>query len=121
IPEALLPRHDRVADMPQTMRRKRRHTWLPPQPNASAKLAVPEPALEARDAFGRRTVWESDGRTLSFAVFHAGKKRRCIGMNSGELFAYSVDTALVVGRPPTLERGDVARKVFRTGTDDLHA
>src|SRR5438552_4586385 len=107
--------------MPQTMGRKRRSTWLPPQPDASAELAVPEPAPEAREALGRRTVWESDGRTLSFAVFHAGEKRRCIGMNAGELFACSVDTALVVGRPPTLERGDVARKVFGTWTDELHA
>jgi hypothetical protein len=41
-------------------------------------------------------------------------------MNAGELFACSVDTALVVGRPPTLERSDVARKVFGTGTHELH-
>src|SRR5205809_4324610 len=106
--------------MPQTMGRERRSTWLPPQPDASAELAVPEPAPEAREALGRRTVWESDGRTLSFAVFHAGEKRRCIGMNAGELFACGLDTTLVVGRPPALERGDVARKVFGTGTDDLH-
>src|SRR2546428_12159035 len=107
--------------MPQTMRRKRRSTWLPPQPDASAELAVPEPAPEAREALGRRTVWESDRRTLSFAVFHAGEKRRCIGLNAGELFARGLDTALVVVRPPTFERGDVARKVFGTGTDKLHA
>ena len=106
--------------MPQTMGWERRSTWLPPQPDASAELAVPEPAPEARDALGRRTVWESDGRTLSLAVFHAGEKRRCIGMNAGELFACSVDTALVVGRPPTLERSDVARKLFGTGTDESH-
>jgi hypothetical protein len=103
------------------MRRKRRSTWLPPQPDASAELAVPEPAPEAREAFGRGTVWESDGRTLGFAVFHAGEKRRCIGLNAGELFACGFDTALVVVRPPTLERGDVTRKVFGTGTDELHA
>jgi hypothetical protein len=107
--------------MPQTMGRKRRSTWLPPQPDASAELAVPEPAPEAGEALGRRTVWESDGRTLSFAVFHAGEKRRCIGMNAGELFACGLDTALVVGRPPALERGDVTRKVFGTGTYELHA
>src|SRR5438045_9196625 len=106
--------------MPQTMGRQRRSTWLPPQPDASAELAVPEPAPEAREALARRTVWESDGRTLSFAVFHAGEKRRCISMNAGELFACSVDPALVVGRPPTLERGDVARKVFGAGTHELH-
>jgi hypothetical protein len=100
---------------------ERRSTWLPPQPDASAELAVPEPTLEARDALGRRTVWESDGRTLGFAVFHAGEKRRCIGMNAGELFACGLDTALVVGRPPALERSDVTRKVFGTGTDELHA
>src|SRR5207245_10604375 len=121
IPETLRPRHDRITDMPQTMGRKRRSTWLPPQPDASAELAVPEPAPEAREALGRRTVWESDGRTLSFAVFHAGEKGRCIGTNAGELFACGLDTALVVGRPPPLERVDVARKVFGTGTDELHA
>src|SRR5205823_14873673 len=107
--------------MPQTMGRERRSTWLPPQPDASAELAVPEPAPDAREAFGQRTVWESDGRTLSFAVFHAGEKRRCIGLNAGELFARGVETALVVGRPPALERGDVTRKVFGTGTDELPA
>src|SRR5438445_12862826 len=102
--------------MPQTMGRKRRSTWLPPQPDASAELAVPEPAPEAREALGRRTVWESDGRTLSFAVFHAGEKRRCIGMNAGEVFACDLDTALVVVGPPALQRCDVARKVFGSGT-----
>jgi hypothetical protein len=102
------------------MGRKRRSTWLPPQPDASAELAVPEPALDAREALGRRTVWKSEGRTLSFAVFHAGEKRRCIGMNAGEVFACGLDTALVVGSPPALERGDVTRKVFGTGTDELH-
>src|SRR3989440_11737686 len=101
--------------MSQTMRREGRSAWLPPQSDASTELAIPEPALEARDALGRRTVWESDGRTLSFAVFHAGEKRRGIGMNAGELFTCGRDTTLVVGRPPTLERGDGARKVFGTG------
>jgi hypothetical protein len=42
-------------------------------------------------------------------------------MNAGELFACGLDTALVVGRPPALQRGDVTRKVFGTGTDELHA
>src|SRR5205807_9193411 len=107
--------------MSQAIGRKRRSTWLPSQPNAAAELAVPEPAPEAREALGRRTVWKSDGRTLSFAVFHAGDKRRCIGLNAGELFACRLDTALVIGRPPTPERGDVARKVFGTGTDERHA
>ena len=106
--------------MPQTIGRKRRRTWLPPHPDASAEFAVPEPALEAREALGRRTVWKSDGRPLSFAVFHAGEKRRCIGMNAGELFACSLDTALVVGRPPTLERSDVTRKMFGAGTHEIH-
>src|SRR5437764_14980974 len=107
--------------MSQTMRRKGRSAWLPPQPDTSAKLAVPEPALEARDALGRRTVGESDRKTLGFAVFHTGEKRRCIGMNAGKLFACSLGAALVVGRPPALERGDVTREVFGTGTDELHA
>src|SRR5467141_237783 len=106
--------------MPQTMGWKRRSTWLPPQPDAAAEFAVPEPAPEARQALGHRTVWKSDGRTLSFAVFHAGEKRRCIGLNAGELFACGLDTALVVGRPPTLERSDIARKVFGAGTHQLH-
>src|SRR5207237_5717456 len=107
--------------MPQTIGRKRRRTWLPPHPDASAEFAVPEPALEAREALGHRTVWKSDGRSLSFAVFHAGEKRRGIGMNAGELFACDLDTALVVVRPPLLQRCDVTRKVFGTGTDELHA
>jgi hypothetical protein len=42
-------------------------------------------------------------------------------MNAGKLFACGLDTTLVVGRPPMLERGDVALKVFGTGTDELHA
>src|SRR5207253_11080351 len=99
--------------MPQTIGRKRRRTWLPPHPDASAEFAVPEPALEAREALGRRTVWKSDGRPLSFAVFHAGEKRRCIGMNAGELFACRLDTALVVCRPPTRARRDGTRKLSR--------
>src|SRR5256885_11148833 len=106
--------------MPQTMGRKRRSPRLPPQPDASAELPVPEPAPDAWEALGRRTVWKSDGMTLSFAVFHAGEKRRCIGLNAGELFACGLDTALVVVRPPTLERGDIARKVFGAGTHQLH-
>src|SRR5882724_2976832 len=106
--------------MPQTMGWERRSTWLPPQPDASAELAVPEPAPKARDALGRRTVWESDGRALSFAVFHAGEKRRRIGLNAGELFARGLDTALVVRRPATLERSDIARKVFGAGTHEMH-
>src|SRR5437763_16484222 len=115
MPEVLLPRHDRIADMSQTIGRQRRSAWLPSQPDASAELAVPEPAPEAREALGRRTVWKSDGRTLSFAIFHAGDKRLCIGLNAGELVACRLDTALVVGRPPTLKRRDVARKVFVAG------
>ena len=107
--------------MSETIGWERRSAWLPPQPDAPAELAVPEPAPEAREALGRRTVWKSDGRTFGFAVFQAGEKRRCIGLNAGELFACGLDTALVVGRPSTLERGDVARKVFGTGTDELHA
>src|SRR5438552_8807295 len=107
--------------MPQTIGRKRRRTWLPPHPDASAEFAVPEPALEAREALGRRTVWKSDGRPLSFAVFHAGEKRSSIGKNAGELFACSLDTSLVVGRPPTLERSDVTRKMFGAGTQELHS
>jgi len=59
-------------------------------------------------------------RKRSFAVFHAGEKRRCIGLNAGELFACGLDTALVVGRRPTLERSDVARKVFGAETHELH-
>src|SRR5438874_7960111 len=106
--------------MPQTMGRERRSTWLPPQPDAPAELAVPEPAPEAREPLGRRTVWKNDGRTLRFSVFHTGEKRRCIGLNTRELFVCGLDTALVVGRPPTLKRGDVARKVFGTGTHELH-
>jgi hypothetical protein len=42
-------------------------------------------------------------------------------MNAGELLACGLDTTLVVGRPPALQRGDVTRKVFGTGTDELHA
>src|SRR5438094_10225958 len=106
--------------MPQTIRRKRRSTWLPPHPDAAAEFAVPEPAPEAREALCRRTVWESDGRPLSFAVFHAGEKRRCIGLNAGELFACGLLASLVIGRPPTLERGNVAEKVFRARADKLH-
>src|SRR5512140_2407867 len=121
MPAVLFPRNDRIADMPQTMGRKRHSTWLPPQPDAAAEFAVPEPAPEAREALGRRTVWKSNRRTLSFAVFHAGEKRRCIGLNTGEFFACGLDTSLVVGRPPTLERSDVARKVFGCGTAELHA
>src|SRR2546423_2041395 len=107
--------------MPQTMGRKRRSPRLPPQPDASAELPVPEPAPDAWEALGRRTVRKSDGRTLSFAVLHAGEKRRRIGLNARELFARGLETALVVGRPPALERGDVTRKVFGTRTDELHA
>src|SRR5436305_13722744 len=106
--------------MPQTIRRKRRSTWLPPHPDAAAEFAVPEPAPEAWEALGRRTVWKSDGRPLSFAVFHAGEKCRCIGMNAGEHFACGLDTTLVVGRPPTLERSDVTRKMFGAGKHELH-
>src|SRR5436189_6405296 len=106
--------------MPQTMGRQRRSTWLPPQPDAAAEFAVPEPAPEAREALGHRTVWERDGRTLSLAVFHAGEKSRCIGLNASELFTYGLDTALVVRRPPALQRSDVARKVFGNGTHELH-
>jgi hypothetical protein len=102
------------------MRRERRSTRLPAQPDAPAELAIPEPAPEARKALRRRTVWESDGRTLGFAIFHAGEKRRRVGLNAGELFACGLETALVVGRPPTLERSDAAGKVFRTGTHELH-
>src|SRR5437763_5335569 len=106
--------------MPQTIGRKRRSTCLPSQPDASAEFAVPEPAPEAREPPGCRTVWKSNGRTLGFAVFHAGEKRRWIGMNAGQLFACGLDTALIVGRPPSLERSDVARKVFGAGTHELH-
>ena len=41
-------------------------------------------------------------------------------MNAGQLFACGLDTALIVGRPTTLERSDVARKVFGTETHELH-
>jgi hypothetical protein len=41
-------------------------------------------------------------------------------MNPGKLFTCGLDTALVVGRPPALQGGDVIRKVFRTGTNELH-
>lgn len=34
-------------------------------------------------------------------------------------FACDLETALVVGRPPTIERGGVARMVFGTGTHEL--
>src|SRR5438094_8756721 len=98
--------------MPQTIRRKRRSTWLPPHPDAAAEFAVPEPAPEVREALGRRTIWKSDGRTLSIAVFHAGEKRRCIGMNAGEIFPRGLDTALGDGRLPTRERRDLASKRF---------
>jgi hypothetical protein len=93
---------------------------LPPQPDAAAEFAIPEPAPEAWEALGRRTVWESDGRTLRFAIFHTGQKRRGIGINAGELFACGRDTALIVGRPPPLQRSNVARKVFETGTNEFH-
>src|SRR3954452_22516613 len=101
--------------MPQTIGRQCRSTWLPSQADAAAEVAVPEPAPEAREALGQRTIWECNGRTLSFAVFHAGEECRRIGPNARELFACGLDTALVVIRPPTLERRDVARQVFGTG------
>ena len=55
------------------------------------------------------------GATL--LVWYAG----CIGLNARELFACGLDPALVVGRPPTLKRSDVARQVFVTRTHELHA
>src|SRR5258708_36542625 len=54
ITEALLPWHDPIANMSKTVRRQRGGPRLPPKPNASAELAVPEPALEARDRLARR-------------------------------------------------------------------
>src|SRR6266513_5178621 len=81
------------------------------------------PSQSQRLKPGSRLAAEPSGRvrrTRSFAVFQAGEKRRCIGLNAGELFACGLDTALVVGRPPTLERSDVARKVFGAGTHELH-
>jgi predicted amidophosphoribosyltransferase len=38
---------------------------------AAAEFAVPEPAPEAREALGRRTVWKSDGRTLAKSSSHS--------------------------------------------------
>jgi hypothetical protein len=100
---------------------ERRSTRLPPQPDATAELAIPEPAPEAREPLGRRTVWKGNRRTFPFTVFQAGEKRLCIGLNAGKLFACGLDTALVVGRPSPLERGNVARKILGTGPHELHA
>src|SRR5688572_2196806 len=105
--------------MPQTMGRKRRRPRLPTHPDRSAELAVPEPPFEPGDALGLRPVRESEGRPLRFAVFHAGEKRRGIGLNTGELFAGALDPALV-RRPPALQRRDITRQMFGTGTDELH-
>ena len=66
------------------------------------------------------SVITSDKNSTSWTCSHAGEKRRCVGMNAAELFACGVDTALIVGRPPTLERSGVARKVFGAGTHELH-
>src|SRR3954447_1813708 len=103
--------------MPQTIGRQCRSTWLPPHTDAAAELVIPEPSPEAREALGHRPIWKCNGRTLSFAVFHADEECRCVGPNARELFACGLDTALVVIRPPMLERRDVARKMFGTGTD----
>jgi hypothetical protein len=107
--------------MAETIRGKCGSPGLPPKSDASAELTVPKPALEARKAPGRRTVRESDRGTLPFTVFQAGEKRRCVSSNAGELFVCGRHTALVVDRPPTLERGDIAEKVFWTRTHELHA
>jgi hypothetical protein len=52
--------------MSQAMGRKRRSTWLPPQPDASAELAVPEPAPEAREA--RRLEQDRDAAVRCSAL-----------------------------------------------------
>src|SRR6266581_762412 len=48
IAQPLLPRDDRIANVTETVRGKFGSARLPPKPDASAKLAVPQPALETR-------------------------------------------------------------------------
>lgn len=52
IARPLLPRDDRITNVAETVRRKFGSARLPPKPDTSAKLAVPEPALVTGKTLG---------------------------------------------------------------------
>jgi len=120
ITEALLPRHDPIANMSKTVRRQRGGPRLPPKANTPAELTVPQPAPEAGYAFGCRTIRKGNGRPFALAIFHACQKRRWIGLNARELPANGLNATFIVRRPTALKRSDIARKVFAAGADKFH-
>src|SRR4051794_20760519 len=106
--------------MTETMGRERGSARLPSKPDTSAKLAVPQPALEAGKTLGNRTVRQSHGRSFALAILHAVQKRDWIGLYACQLLTRRLFASLVVGRPAALERGHIPGKMFKAKANKLH-
>jgi len=117
---ALLPRHHRVTDVSQAVGRKYRRSWLPPEPDASRKLAIPQPTSKARNPRNRRTVWKFHPCTFRLAVVEARDECICVGFDFCQFVARSDYSAFVVGGPAPLKSCNVACEMYFRWTDELH-
>src|SRR5262249_31126390 len=117
---ALLPGHDRVADVAEAVRGKIRRARLPPDTDAARELAVPEPAVEAGEPGDQRPVGQLDGRTLRLAIVQAREERPGIGTDALEVLLRRRRTADVVAREPALEGVAVAREILLRGSNEMH-
>src|SRR5262249_14453782 len=69
-----LPRHDAVADVPKTRRRKDRRSGLPAKADIPCKLTIPHPTVNARKPFDERTIGQSHRTRLCSTILERLKK-----------------------------------------------
>jgi len=115
-----LPRHNRIPDVSQAVRRKRCSSGLPAQTDASAELAVPHPASKAGYAGDLRTVWKRYRRALGLSIFQARDKCLWIRFDLCQFLLCGDCSADGVRRPPSTKGENIAREIVQRWTDDLH-
>src|SRR5215471_13801498 len=86
IAAALLPRHHRIADMAEHMRRKLRCSRLPAQADAATETTVPHPAAKTWQPRNSRAVRELDWRAFGFRIIELRDEPHRVGCNLFQFF-----------------------------------
>src|SRR5687768_433184 len=113
------PRDYRVADVAETVFRKRHRARLPPESNTAAELAVPDPQREPGQPRDGRTVRKRDVGAGRLAVDLPGNEVDGIGGDLREMLLCGFRPE-VVRRPVPLQGVNIAWQIVSVGPDKFH-